>query len=284
MNDYVTEYRLVEITISEKESIEILSYSGGKVFRVSILPGKGIDFRKTSRLFEGRRVRRHKFHVVQQVIEVARQKRSVFPWNGVRPCFVDVFDNIRRAIIPDRVVKLRLRRKFVRPIHDVEEHHLNFLRRQTQTIKIDIVLIDVRIDSDHVPLVGDDVNQLELITNPAERVVRFADLVPGFDGNAQMPPVGKAEADLHVSDRRQAAKRNRHQIDRPQFGERIGRVKIRGRVIGRGPVSRVTDIANRDKITVASRRRLPGMVGNPIPVNLRPVFVFQCLKQRRACP
>src|SRR6476661_738726 len=66
--------------------------------------------------------------------------------------------------------------------------------RNSRTIKIDILLAIVCAQTDHVALIGYDVNEFELPVEPADSRVGLANLLAHLDGETERRRVSKLKA------------------------------------------------------------------------------------------
>jgi hypothetical protein len=98
----------------------------------------------------------------------------------------------RRAVGRCGVVPARVRVEFIQRGDVVHEPLARFLWRRRGAVEIDLfAAAKVCLHADHVALIGDDVNQLVLPEEAADRRIALADFFPCLDGKAERRRVGK---------------------------------------------------------------------------------------------
>ena len=111
--------------------------------------------------------------------------------------------------------------------------------RNSRTIKIDILFAIVCAQTDHVALIGYDVDEFELPVEPADSRVGLAKLLANLDREAERRRVSKLEADDGMRDPGRAPVINR-EIDTGDLRDADGARLPTRRVVGLGPVVAVS--------------------------------------------
>ncbi len=102
----------------------------------------------------------------------------------------------RGAVRGDCVVPTRTAVEGIDGVEVLEETFAHLVHWQSHAVELHVLPMPVVCpDSQYVPLVGNDVDQLVLPVEAADRGVALADFLPRFDGKADGRSVVELEAD-----------------------------------------------------------------------------------------
>src|SRR5260221_14593031 len=103
--------------------------------------------------------------------------------------------HIGRAVICYSVVELRLHMDGINGLQVIEEYPSSSVRSDAGPIKVKLFVTIIRADPNHVALIGDDVDQLELFKETADSGIGLALGHPGFNRDRNM--IGRPELETH---------------------------------------------------------------------------------------
>ena len=142
----------------------------------------------------------------------------------------------------------------------VEEQRAGRRRAAVQAVEVDLLAAVVRAQPDQVALVGDDVVELVLPEEAAQRGVRLALLLARLDRDREVLPVRELPAHDRVRDQGRPPERE-EQVDPVDLRQVEGALLPARREVGLGAVVEVAHVADRDEIAVKLRLRWTCDVG-----------------------
>src|SRR6478672_3789816 len=164
------------------------------------------------------------------------------------------------GVIPTRCVPEGIERM------DVFEKSFARLRwRNSRAVKIDILLAIVCAQTDHVPLIGYDVDEFELPVEPADSRVSLTKLLANLDREAERRCVSKLKADDGMRDPGRAPIINREVDARDLRDAYSSRLPMR-RVVGLGSIVAVAYVVECYFVTLNVRPRFLGHVRLPVAI------------------
>src|SRR5437870_6608371 len=169
------------------------------------------------------------------------------------------------AVGGDSVIPARFVPQSVERMDVFKETFARVRGRNGRPIKVDILLAVVCAHTDHVALIGHDVNEFELPVEPADSRVGLAKLLARLDGEAERRRVSELEADDGMRDPGRTPVIDR-EVDAGDLRDAHGaRLPMRG-VVGLGPVVAVAYVVQRYFVALNVGPRFLGHVRLPVAI------------------
>src|SRR4029077_12431709 len=147
----------------------------------------------------------------------------------------------RRTVGGDGVIPTRCGPQGVKRMDVFKKSFARLRWRNSRAVKIDILLAIVCAQTDHVTLIGYDVDKFELPVEPADSRVSLTKLLANLDREAERRRVSKLKAHDRMRDPRRAPIINR-EVDAGDLRDAYGpRLPMR-RVIGLGSIVAVANV------------------------------------------
>lgn len=152
----------------------------------------------------------------------------------------------------------------------VFEESLARLRGWNQhPVEINILAMTVvGADTDHVALVGANVNEFILPVETTDGEIALADLFPCLDGKTERRPIGKLETHDRMRHVGRAPEVDR-QVEAGDLRKSYGARFPTWYVVGLGAVITIADVVQCDFVAVAFRSGSPSDIGLPVAVVAR---------------
>src|SRR5438067_10532939 len=171
----------------------------------------------------------------------------------------------RSAVGGDGVIPARFVPQSIERMDVFKETFARVRWRNGRAVKIDILLAVVCAQSDHVALIGHDVDEFELPVEPADSRVGLSKLLARLNGEAERRRVSELKADDGMRDPGRAPVIDR-EIDAGDLRDAHGaRLPTRG-VVGLGPVVAVADVVQRYFVALNVGPRFLGHIRLPVAV------------------
>src|SRR5437016_6327742 len=179
--------------------------------------------------------------------------------------------DVRGAVGRDGVIPARLSAQCIEGVYIFEEALAGAVRHNRQVVKVDVLVPKVGAQADHVALISDEVDELELPVEAADSGISLADSLPRLDGEAERRRVCELETDDGMRDPRRTPVVD-GEVDTGDLREPHGaRLPMRG-VVGRGTIVAVAHVMKSELVAVNVRPRQLRHIGLPIAIVAR----FEC--------